>query len=76
MNLEEFQIHNSHLEGAFPDLDPHLRRLRDQPLIYRFPLLDRLPHDQPGIYTVGGGRQIGKTTSAQTVDGRPACNRP
>jgi predicted AAA+ superfamily ATPase len=62
MNLEEFQIHNSHLEGAFSDLDPHLRRLRDQPLIYRFPLLDRLPHDQPGIYTVGGGRQIGKTT--------------
>ena len=62
MNLEEFQIHNSHLEGAFSDLDPHLRRLRDQPLIYRFPLLDRLPRNQPGIYTVGGGRQIGKTT--------------
>ena len=62
MNLEEFQIHNSHLEGAFSDLDPHLRRLRDQPLIYRFPLLDHLPRNQPGIYTVGGGRQIGKTT--------------
>ena len=62
MNLEEFQIHNSHLEGAFSDLDPHLRRLRAQPLIYRFPLLDRLPRNQPGIYTVGGGRQIGKTT--------------
>ena len=62
MNLEEFQIHNSHLEGAFSDLDPHLRRLRDQPLIYRFPLLDRLPRNQPGVYTVGGGRQIGKTT--------------
>ena len=62
MILEEFQIHNSHLEGSFSDLDPHLRRLRDQPLIYRFPLLDRLPRNQPGIYTVGGGRQIGKTT--------------
>ena len=62
MNLEEFQIHNSHLDGAFSDLDPHLRRLRDQPLIYRFPLLDHLPRNQPGIYTVGGGRQIGKTT--------------
>ena len=62
MILEEFQIHNSHLEGAFSDLDPHLRRLRDQPLIYRFPLLDHLPRNQPGIYTVGGGRQIGKTT--------------
>lgn len=62
MNLEEFQIHNSHLEGAFSDLDPHLRRLRAQPLIYRFPLLNHLPRNQPGIYTVGGGRQIGKTT--------------
>ena len=62
MNLEEFQIHNAHLDGAFSDLDPHLRRLRAQPLIYRFPLLDRLPRNQPGIYTVGGGRQIGKTT--------------
>ena len=62
MNLEEFQIHNSHLDGTFSDLDPHLRRLRDQSLIYRFPLLDRLPRNQPGIYTVGGGRQIGKTT--------------
>ena len=62
MNLEEFQIHNTHLDGAFSDLDPHLRRLRALPLIYRFPLLDRLPRSQPGIYTVGGGRQIGKTT--------------
>ena len=62
MNLEEFQIHNTHLDGAFSDLDPHLRRLRALPLIYRFPLLDRLPRTQPGIYTVGGGRQIGKTT--------------
>ena len=62
MNLEEFQIHNTHLDGTFSELDPHLRRLRAQPLIYRFPLLDRLPRRQPGIYTVGGGRQIGKTT--------------
>ncbi len=62
MNLAEFQLHNSHLDDAFSDLDPHLRRLRAQPLIYRFPLLDRLPRNQPGIYTVGGGRQIGKTT--------------
>ena len=62
MNLEEFQIHNTHLDGAFFELDPHLRRLRAQPLIYRFPLLDLLPRNQPGIYTVGGGRQIGKTT--------------
>ncbi len=62
MNLNVFDIHNSHLEGAFSERDPHLRRLQNQPLVYRFPLTDRLPHNQPGIYTVGGGRQIGKTT--------------
>ena len=62
MNLAEFQIHNSHLDGAFSDLDPHLRRLRDQPLIHRSPLLDGLPRSQPGIYIMVGGRQVGKTT--------------
>jgi hypothetical protein len=62
MNLKDFLVHNSHLDGTFSDRDPHLRRLRDQPLVYRFPLLDRLPRSQPGIYTIGGGRQVGKTT--------------
>ena len=57
-------VHNAHLTApaAFPLHDPHLRRLRDQPLVHRSGLLDRLPRDQPGIYTIGGGRQIGKTT--------------
>ena len=62
MTLNIFDIHNSHLTGSFSGLDPHLNRLRDQPLVYRFPLLDQLPQNQPGIYTIGGGRQIGKTT--------------
>ena len=52
MNLQAFDVHNSHLEGRFSDLDPHLRRLRSQPLVYHSPLIDRLPHTQPGIYTI------------------------
>jgi hypothetical protein len=31
-------------------------------LVYRFPLLDHLPDKTPGIYSISGGRQIGKTT--------------
>lgn len=58
-----FIPHNSHLEDAdsFELLDPNLRRLPKQPLVYKAPLLEALP-EQPGIYTVTGGRQVGKTT--------------
>ncbi len=57
-------IHNSHLDGleAFLAIDPQLRALRRQALIYEPPLIDRLPVDAPGVYTLGGARQIGKTT--------------
>ena len=42
--------------------DPHLRQLQDQPLVHHSHLLEELPQDKPGIYTISGGRQIGKTT--------------
>ncbi len=59
-----FSPHNTHLEdpGSFVKRDPHLRQLREQLLVHRSNLLGKLPCDQPGIYTIGGGRQIGKTT--------------
>lgn len=59
-----FSPHNTHLESpsVFSDFDPHLRQLRNQVLVYRFPLLDHLPGKTPGIYSISGGRQIGKTT--------------
>jgi predicted AAA+ superfamily ATPase len=58
-----FLPHNSHLEdgSSFELLDPNLRRLGKVPLVYRSPLLESLPR-QPGIYTITGGRQVGKTT--------------
>ncbi len=59
-----FAAHNTHqIPGVdFQKMDPNLRRLAEYPLVYRFPLLDRLPIGVPGIYSMTGGRQIGKTT--------------
>jgi len=59
-----FLPHNTHLEDpeAFPNLDPHLRQLKKLPLVHFSNLLSRLPRHDPGIYTVSGGRQVGKTT--------------
>lgn len=59
-----FAPHNTHLEApeSFSRLDPHLRCLKRQRLVYRFPLLEHLPRHKPGIYSITGGRQIGKST--------------
>lgn len=59
-----FRAHNTHLEApsSFPQRDPQLRLLAEQPLIHRFALLDALPKGVPGVYSVTGGRQVGKTT--------------
>jgi predicted AAA+ superfamily ATPase len=59
-----FAPHNLHLEspGQFFSQDPHLKILSRQPLVWEFPLIPGLPVQLPGIYTVSGGRQVGKTT--------------
>lgn len=59
-----FRPHNLHRDSPreFEAYDPHLRALAEQPLRHRSPLLDRLPREKPGIYSVTGGRQVGKTT--------------
>jgi predicted AAA+ superfamily ATPase len=59
-----FSPHNAHLEDPtlFHLIDPHLRQLSRLPLVYRSELLGRLPRLIPGIYTISGGRQVGKTT--------------
>jgi predicted AAA+ superfamily ATPase len=60
----EILLHNKHLEypALFAEQDPHLSRLKNQTFIHHPSLLDELPYTEPGIYTLGGGRQIGKTT--------------
>ena len=59
-----YKAHNLHWNQPerFRELDPHLSTLTQLPLIYRFPLLESLPRETPGIYSVTGGRQVGKTT--------------
>jgi predicted AAA+ superfamily ATPase len=59
-----FLSHNPYWESitGFVDRDPHLRALKNQAFVYEPSLLWELPTKTPGIYTIGGGRQIGKTT--------------
>src|SRR5687768_1988314 len=61
---QRFAAHNTHRNAPtrFRELDVHLRRLGALALVYENPLLDRLPAEEPGIYTLGGARQVGKTT--------------
>ncbi|MFC1708252.1 ATP-binding protein [Planctomycetota bacterium] len=59
-----FFPHNTHLDdpAEFRQRDPQLRLLAREPLVHEPAMLRVLPVDTPGIYTVGGGRQVGKTT--------------
>lgn len=58
-----FLHHNSHLinPDEFADRDPQLRYLNSQPYVFHSKLIEEFPL-MPGIYTLAGGRQIGKTT--------------
>ncbi|MBI2982562.1 MAG: ATP-binding protein [Deltaproteobacteria bacterium] len=62
--FDKFALHNQHWVGLDPflGLDPHLRRLKGQPYVYESPLLRKFPFTKPGIYLLGGGRQVGKST--------------
>ena len=59
-----FASHNLQQESTKRFLldDPHLKRLKSQPLVHHSTLVEELPIHIPGIYMLGGGRQVGKTT--------------
>ena len=59
-----FAPHNTHREdpSRFATLDPQLRELRRVPIAYRYPMLAKLPVEEPGIYSITGGRRVGKST--------------
>ena len=59
-----FAPHNLHLDdpAVFRTMDPQLRELQRLPIAYRYPILAHLPVDQPGVYSITGGRRVGKST--------------
>ena len=59
-----FHPHNLHHDSTelFAKADPQLKRLAQMPLVHQSPLLAELPGSTPGIYSLSGGRQVGKTT--------------
>jgi uncharacterized protein len=59
-----FANHNTHRINHFDFemSDPQLRLLSQQKYIFTSKIIEQLPLDIPGIYTITGGRQIGKTT--------------
>jgi hypothetical protein len=62
--MDRFIEHNKHWQSPeiFAEQDPHLYALTKRHLIYEPELIYELPYFIPGIYTLSGGRQIGKTT--------------
>jgi predicted AAA+ superfamily ATPase len=48
-------------------LDPHLRRLREQPNVLPARLVDTLDLEAPGIHTIRGPRQVGKSTDLKLL---------
>lgn len=60
--------------------DAHLRRLATHPVLLPNPLPDRLDIDRPGLHTLRGPRQVGKSTSLKSLvqkaisAGRPPRN--
>jgi predicted AAA+ superfamily ATPase len=61
---EQFLPHNLHWQSIsqFVNYDPQLYNLKKLVLVNEPSLLKQLPTKISGIYTLGGGRQIGKTT--------------
>ena len=59
-----FLPHNSHREdpGRFSANDPQLWHLARCAFRHQSALLEELPRQTPGIYSLGGGRQTGKST--------------
>lgn len=54
-------------DPAWESLDPHLRRLQQQPRQLPAELVDSLDLAAPGIHTVRGPRQVGKSTNLKLL---------
>lgn len=63
-----FLAQNSHWEepGLFAERDPELRKLKSLRYVYQFTILNQFPTNTPGIFTLTGTHQSGKTTLLKT----------
>lgn len=61
---QRFIYHNIYRDSRqqFEQLDPQLRKLSSLPLQYQSHYLTDIDPNIPGIYTLTGGRQVGKST--------------
>lgn len=54
-------------EPGWREADPHLRELRDQPRRLPAPVTDQIGLEEPGIHTLRGPRQVGKSTALKLL---------
>lgn len=54
-------------EPGWRESDPHLRELRNQPQRLPAPVADQISLDEPGIHTLRGPRQVGKSTALKLL---------
>jgi predicted AAA+ superfamily ATPase len=66
---ERYLTHNLHWidPDAFCGTDPHLIQLRDLQFVHPMDWWREIDWDEPGIYILTGGRQIGKSTSTKLL---------
>lgn len=59
-----FLIHNHQYDHAkdFSEVDPNLHQLKSHHFVFQFEILEKFPVDFPGVYTLYGSHQVGKTT--------------
>jgi len=64
-----FVIHNlfTFSTERFRREDPQLKKLKTFPCKYTSPLIKKIAHQPPGIYTLAGGRQVGKSTLIKQI---------
>ena len=54
-------------EPGWRESDPHLRELRNQPQRLPAPVTNQIPLDEPGVHTLRGPRQVGKSTALKLL---------
>lgn len=54
-------------ESGWRDADPHLRELRRQPQRLPAPVIEQIGLEEPGVHTLRGPRQVGKSTALKLL---------